>query len=96
MCSWISTALIIPLLAVAVTAPGVAQDKSNTYSCEAFARMSGASLPRTLPCIDFLDSERYYKSFNLYCEARSLQDDIRRLQGCSEKYFKKQAELYGT
>ena len=95
MYSWISTALTSPLLAVAVMLPAFAQDKSNTYSCEAFARMSGSSLPRTLPCIDFLDGERFYKSFNLYCEARSLQDDILSLQGCSEKYFKKQDELYG-
>ena len=95
MYNWISIALTIPLLSTVATTTAVAQNRTNTYSCEAFARMSGASLPRTLPCIDFFDSERYYKSFNLYCEARSLQDNILSLQGCSEKYFKKQAELYG-
>ena len=95
MPSRISKALILPLLAASATSPSIAQNRNNVYSCEAFARMSGASLSRNLPCTDSFDNNRYYKSFNLYCEARSVQDDIRMLQGCSEKYFKKQEQLYG-
>ena len=95
MHSWIAKILTAALLLPASTTPSIAQNRSNVYSCEAFARMSGASLPRSLPCEDSYDNNNYYKSFNLYCEAKSLQDDILALQGCSEKYFKKQKALYG-
>lgn len=95
MPSRISKALILPLLAASTTSPSIAQNRNNVYSCEAFARTSGASLSRNLPCTDSFDNNRYYKSFNLYCKARSLQDNILALQGCSEKYFKKQKQLYG-
>ena len=89
-----SKALTILLLAIAAATPATAQDKTITHSCEAFARMSGRSLPRTLPCVDYTDNQKYYKSFTLYCEARSLQSNILALQGCSEKHFKKQREIY--
>ena len=95
MNSWIATSIATPLLAASFASPSIAQNRNNVYSCEAFARMSGASLSRDLPCTDSFDNNRYYKSFNLYCEARSLQDNVLALQGCSEKYFKKQSELYG-
>ena len=95
MPSRISKALILPLLAASTTSPSIAQNRNNVYSFEAFARTSGASLSRNLPCTDSFDNNRYYKSFNLYCKARSLQDNILALQGCSEKYVKKQKQLYG-
>ena len=92
----LSPALIIPLLgAAAAASPSISQNRSNIYSCSAFARMSGASLPRNLPCEDGFDNNRYYKSFDLYCEARSLQPDILLLQGCNEKYFDRQRKIYG-
>ena len=93
---WIATTLFAPLLMTAGATPSLAQNRSNVYSCEAFARMSGASLPTNLPCTDGYDNNHYYKSFNLYCEAKSLQDDIRALSGCDEKYFKKQRSSMGN
>ena len=89
----LSSALIISLLAVA--RPSISQNRSHIYSCSAFARMSGASLSRNLPCEDGFDNNRYYKSFDLYCEARSLQPEILLLQGCDEKHFDRQRKIYG-
>lgn len=95
MYSWIAKALTAALLLPASITPSIAQSRGNVYSCEAFARMSGASLPHSLPCKDSYDNNYYYKSFNLYCEAKSLQENILALQGCSDKYFKRQESLYG-
>jgi len=87
-------ALSMVFLALLSVSHKPAQANPNAYSCEAFGRMSGASLPRNLPCVDMWD-DKYYKSFNLFCEAKSLQSDIRMLQGCDRKYFLKQEALYG-
>jgi len=88
--------LIFKILAMLIlptaTTSSFAQNSSSVYTCEAFARMSGASLPRTMPC---KDGNMLYKSFNLYCEAKTFQDDIRRLGGCNKKYFDKQRSIYG-
>jgi len=95
MHSWIAKALTAAVfLLPASTTPSIAQNLSDVYDCEAFGRMSGASLPTSLPCKDFYDNKKYYKSFELYCEVKSLQDNILALQGCSEKYIKKQKSLY--
>ena len=94
MYSWIAKALTVASIMLASITPSFAQNRSNVYTCEAFARMSGSSLPRSLPCIDKIANNQYYKSFNLYCEAQSLQDDIRGLSGCSKEYFKKHKARY--
>lgn len=78
-----------------ITAVGFSGEAhGSTYSCDVFARMTGIHLPRSLPCID-PDDQLYYKSFSLYCEAKSLQSDIKQLMGCEEKYFERRRSIYG-
>ena len=83
------------LLLATTAAPSMADRRSSVYSCEAFARMSGRNLSRELPCIDYLGGETYYKQHNLYCAAQALQEDILRLQGCSQETFDLHKKIYG-
>ena len=69
---------------------------SSVYSCEAFARMSGMNLSRELPCIDYVGGrEINYKQHKLYCAAQALQEDILRLQGCSQENIDLHKRIYG-
>jgi hypothetical protein len=94
MWKWIARALSLSLMVEVTSNPSLAQNRSSTYTCEAFGRMSGLSLPRSLPCEDTYHNQ-YYKSYDLYCQAKAIQSDIRQLQGCDEKYFERQKALYG-
>jgi hypothetical protein len=88
------TAVICAIVFTSFTIFLDAKASDATYSCEAFARPSGKSLPRSLPCTDKIDGSKYYKSFNLYCEAKALQSDTRALGGCDKRFFNKQKSIY--